>query len=120
MKKNYNFPAYTILETSILMSDNINAQECVLYALITSLSNNQDFCCYASNKYLAELMRCDTRSIQRMLKTLKEKEYIISIMNEQGNKRKLQPVINKMVEKKKEILNLFDYDWLNEEEGSEK
>ena len=37
-------------------------------------------------------------------------------MNEAGNKRKLQPVINKMVEQKKEILNLFDYDWLNEEE----
>ena len=121
MKKNdTSFPLYTIVETSILMNESISTQECVLYALITSLSNNQEGCCYASNKYLAKIMRCDPRSIQRMLKTLKERKYILSIINESNNKRKLQPVINKMVESKREILNLFDYNWLEEEEEKRK
>lgn len=47
----------------------------MLYGQISRLSNKEGYC-YASNKYLGELLHCNERSIQRFIEELKKNKFI--------------------------------------------
>jgi hypothetical protein len=57
-----------------LYADDLSAGEQVLMAYIRMM--DQDKHCFASNKYLGELMRCSEKRIRNMLVDLKRKGYI--------------------------------------------
>lgn len=63
----------------------------MLYALISSLANNKDKVCYASNKYLSDLLGYDKRSIQRMINNLILGEYVQVYYKK--NNRMIKPTI---------------------------
>ena len=48
-----NVGYYSIIPATILYNNELKANEKLLYAIITSLSNKEGYC-FASNKYLAE------------------------------------------------------------------
>ena len=47
----------------------------MLYGQISRLSNKEGYC-YASNNYLAELLDCSERSVQRFIEELKDNNFI--------------------------------------------
>ena len=54
MEEKQNVGYYSIIPSTILYNKNLKANEKILYAVITSLSNKEGYC-FASNKYFAEL-----------------------------------------------------------------
>ena len=71
-----NLPNFIVIEKDLLLDKSLNSSTKILYALISTLANNKDKVCYASNKYLASLLGYDIRSIQRMINDLINGDYI--------------------------------------------
>lgn len=104
-------------EAKILNEEDLNSSEKLLYITISALSYKTGFC-YATNKYLAEQLNITERYIQIAIQKLKEKKYIyVQWIN--GNKRLIKTYLDVCIDNKQNIsrqLDLFDYDWLNEED----
>lgn len=71
VKKNW----YAVLTADLLYSKDISLQEKVLMAVISNLSNEKGYC-FASNKYLAEVLNISTRSVQRYIKNLHKEGFL--------------------------------------------
>lgn len=54
---------------------NIGFGSKVLYGQISRLSNKNGYC-YASNKYFADLLNCNERSVQRFIEELKNSNLV--------------------------------------------
>ena len=58
-----------------LLDDNLSKSTIVLFTLLLSNSNQKGYA-YGTNKYYAEKLKCSTRTISSLIKTLVDKEYI--------------------------------------------
>ena len=78
---------YAVIPSYILNAKDITEGQKLLYALISSLSNDKGFC-YASNAYFAKRFGKTPRSIQLWINTLTAKGYISSKLNyKKGSKQ---------------------------------
>tara|TARA_Y100000592_G_scaffold40129_1_gene63681 strand:- start:22747 stop:23370 length:624 start_codon:yes stop_codon:yes gene_type:complete len=68
---------YAVIPSYILNANDLTSDEKLLYALITSLSNEKGYC-YASNSYFAKRFGKTDRSIKRWLQSLTSKSYVTS------------------------------------------
>lgn len=71
---------YAVIPSHILNAKDITSDEKLLYALITSLSNDKGYC-YASNAYFSKRFGKSDSSIKRWLSNLVLKNYICSKVN---------------------------------------
>lgn len=70
-----------------LLNDNLSKSTIVLFTLLLSNSNQKGYA-FGSNKYYAEKLKCTTRTIFTLLRTLVNKNYII-IERPRSFKRKI-------------------------------
>lgn len=78
-KPNY----YAIIPAKVRYDKDLSANAKLLYGEITALCNEKGFC-WASNSYFSSLYGVNDRSIQRLLKELKDKKYIsIEVLDNQ-------------------------------------
>lgn len=110
MMSNY----YGVVPMKIVLNEKIDNNDLKLYIVISNLSNLKGYC-YASNQYLAKVLKVSIRTIQYSIKKLEENEYIWV------NKRKEVDTLTTKrriyIQKEEENENkeeLFNYDWLNE------
>ena len=66
---------YAIIPATVLFNEKIKANEKLLYAIITVLSNKEGYC-YADNSYLGNLIGVGSRRITKLLKELANNNYI--------------------------------------------
>jgi len=60
---------YAVLTADVLYDKKLTSRQKILVAIIGNLSNEKGFC-FASNKYLSELLGCSVSSLQRDLSAL--------------------------------------------------
>ena len=77
---------YAKIPVSVLMDKSICANAKLLYGVIIVLSYIRNYC-FADNTYLAETLNTTRRTITRLIKELKDNDYIY-IVNEK-HKRKI-------------------------------
>lgn len=108
---------FIVLEYDVLDNENLTNTEKLLYGYIVALSQNDKGCCFISTNKLCELMKITPRQLRNCLSTLKKFNYICTSVIK--NKRYITPTINKFIEMRenenKKNIDLFDYDWLNDE-----
>jgi hypothetical protein len=68
---------YAIIPSDLRSNKNLTADEMLLYADITSLTNERGYC-WASNSHFAELHNKSTRTISRWVSNLEKEGYIIT------------------------------------------
>lgn len=77
---------YAILPSTILFNKKLKANEKLLYAVITSLANKEGYC-YASNKYLAELLEAQPHTISIWISELREMGFLnLQMIKNEENK----------------------------------
>lgn len=85
---------YAIIPATVLFNEKIKANEKLLYAIITVLSNKEGYC-YASNKYIGRLLNAQPHTISKWVSHLKELGYICLdlIKNDKGEiiQRRIYP-----------------------------
>lgn len=62
---------YINIPSQVLQNKNLKPNSKILYGEIARLSQKDGYC-YASNKYLGELLNVKEKSVSRLLKELKE------------------------------------------------
>lgn len=87
MKKEVDRPNYyAIIPSKVRYDSSLTANAKLLYGEITALCNEKGYC-WASNSYFSNLYGVSDRSIQMLLKQLKDKNYIkIDIIDKQSRK----------------------------------
>jgi hypothetical protein len=75
MTENTHQSTFSILPSYILELDHLEPNAKLLFAIITSLTQREGYC-WASNKFLAEKMRCTDKAIEKWLKSLKDAQCI--------------------------------------------
>ena len=66
---------YVEVPMIVLLDDGISSTSKLLMGLITTLTMKEGFC-YASNKYLSNLLKVSRRTITSCISSLKRKNYI--------------------------------------------
>jgi DNA-binding MarR family transcriptional regulator len=90
MKK--EFSTYSVIPTEIMLSKDLSSTTKVLYGLISSLTNEKGYC-WASNKYLSDLLGITERQVSNNISQLVDNRYIVSDV-EKNYKRKIRLVIS--------------------------
>lgn len=85
MKK--EFGTYSIVPTEIMINKKISSTAKILYAIISSLTNEKGYC-WASNKYLGEVLDIKERQISDIINTLVDIGLINSVITD-NYKRKI-------------------------------
>lgn len=67
---------YSVIPATVLYNKELKANEKLLYAIITSLACKEGYC-FASNKYLAEKLDVNPKTISSWISDLKNKNFII-------------------------------------------
>ena len=62
---------FVVIPYWVLVSEELNANEKILYCVISSLTKKNGFC-YASNSYLADVMKMHPASVSRCVNHMKE------------------------------------------------
>lgn len=62
---------FVVIPYWVLVSEELNANEKILYGVISSLTKKNGFC-YASNSYLADVMKMHPASVSRCVNHMKE------------------------------------------------
>lgn len=75
---------FAILPANVRYDNRLKAQEKILYAEITALSNINKYC-HAGNPYFAELYGVDERTIRRWLNNLEKQGYVAIEFEKQGD-----------------------------------
>ena len=88
-KETNNVGYYSIIPATILYNKELKANEKLLYAIITSLSNKEGYC-FASNKYLAEKLGVNPKTISSWVSDLKDRNFIIVEQIRNENKQIIQ------------------------------
>lgn len=77
MKENENrIGYYSVIPATVLYNKELKANEKLLYAIITSLACKEGYC-FASNKYLAEKLDVNPKTISSWICDLKNKNFIV-------------------------------------------
>lgn len=90
---------YAIIEASVRYDSNIKANEKLLYAEITALTNMNNKC-IASNDYFAKLYNVDKATISRWISNLKKHGYIDVILTYQPDGKTIDKRIITLLTKK--------------------
>lgn len=75
MTNDINNFKYVEVPMIVLLDEDISSTSKLLMGLITTLTMKEGFC-YASNKYLSNLMKVSRRTITSCITSLKRKNYI--------------------------------------------
>lgn len=75
MTNDINNLKYVEVPMIVLLDEDISSTSKLLMGLITTLTMKEGFC-YASNKYLSNLMKVSRRTITSCITSLKRKKYI--------------------------------------------
>lgn len=67
---------YSVIPATVLYNKELKANEKLLYAIITSLACKEGYC-FASNKYLAEKLDVNPKTISSWISDLKNKNFIV-------------------------------------------
>ena len=67
---------YSVIPATVLYNKELKANEKLLYAIITSLACKEGYC-FASNKYLAEKLDVNPKTISSWICDLKNKDFIV-------------------------------------------
>jgi hypothetical protein len=89
MKK--EFSTYSVIPTEVMLSEKLSSTSKIVYGIISSLTNEKGYC-WASNKYLGDLLKLSESQISRVISELVEQRLLISDV-ERNYKRKIQLVI---------------------------
>lgn len=89
MKK--DFSTFSVIPTEVMINKEISSTAKVVYGIISSLTNEKGYC-WASNRYLGELMSLSEGQISLIINELVKQRLIISDI-EANYKRKLRLVI---------------------------
>lgn len=85
---------YAIIPATVLFNEKIKANEKLLYAIITVLSNKEGYC-FASNSYLVNLLNAKPHTISKWVSHLKELGFVCLdiIRNDKGEiiQRRIYP-----------------------------
>lgn len=85
---------YAIIPATVLFNEKIKANEKLLYAIITVLSNKEGYC-FASNSYLGKLLNAKPHTISKWVSHLKELGFVCLdiIKNDKGEiiQRRIYP-----------------------------
>lgn len=88
-EKEDNVGYYSIIPATVLYNKELKANEKLLYAIITSLANKAGYC-FASNKYLAEKLDVNPKTISSWISDLRDKNFIIVEQIRNENKQIIQ------------------------------
>lgn len=75
MNNDINNLKYVEVPMIVLLDEDISSTAKLLMGLITTLTMKEGFC-YASNKYLSNLLKVSRRTITSCISSLKRKNYI--------------------------------------------
>lgn len=90
MKENKdNVGYYSIIPATILYNKELKANEKLLYAIIASLACKEGYC-FATNKYLAEKLGVNPKTISSWISDLQKRKFIIVELIRNENKQIIQ------------------------------
>lgn len=75
MEEKQNIGYYSIIPATILYNRDLKANQKILYAVITSLSNKEGYC-FASNKYLAGKLNVGANTVSGWITDLRRKNLV--------------------------------------------
>ena len=85
------FSTFSVIPTEIIINKEISSTEKLLYAVISSLTNEKGYC-WASNQYLGDLIGISERHASRSINKLLQ-EQLIEVDIKDNSKRKI-PLVN--------------------------
>ena len=88
-EKENNIGYYSIIPATILYNKELKANEKLLYAIITSLACKEGYC-FATNKYLAQKLNVNPKTISSWISHLEDKNFIIVELIRNENKQIIQ------------------------------
>ena len=88
-EKKENIGYYSIIPATILYNKELKANEKLLYAIITSLACKEGYC-FATNKYLAEKLGVNPKTISSLISDLQKRKFIIVELIRNENKQIIQ------------------------------
>ena len=80
---------YSVIPATVLYNKDLKASEKLLYAIITSLACKEGYC-FASNKYLAEKLDVNPKTVSSWISDLRDKGFITVELIRNENKQILQ------------------------------
>ena len=80
---------YAIIPATVLFNENLKANEKLLYAVITALSNKEGYC-FATNNYFAEELGVHPKTVSSWISDLRDKNFIKVEMVRKENKQIIQ------------------------------
>ena len=80
---------YSVIPATVLYNKELKANEKLLYAIITSLACKEGYC-FASNKYLAEKLDVNPKTISSWISDLRDRGFIIVELIRNENKQIIQ------------------------------
>ena len=80
---------YSVIPATVLYNKELKANEKLLYAIITSLACKEGYC-FASNKYLAEKLDVNPKTVSNWISDLRDKNFIIVELIRNENKQIIQ------------------------------
>ncbi len=87
--KEENVGYYSVIPATILYNKELKANEKLLYAIITSLACKEGYC-FATNKYLAEKLGVNPKTISSWISDLNKRNFIIVEVIRNENKQIIQ------------------------------
>lgn len=88
-EKEDNVGYYSVIPATILYNKELKANEKLLYAIITSLACKEGYC-FATNKYLAEKLGVNPKTISSWISDLNKRNFIIVKVIRNENKQIIQ------------------------------
>ena len=88
-EKEENVGYYSVIPATVLYNKKLKANEKLLYAIITSLACKEGYC-FATNKYLAEKLGVNPKTISSWISDLKDRNFIIVELIRNENKQIIQ------------------------------
>lgn len=88
-EKEENVGYYSIIPATVLYNKELKANEKLLYAIITSLACKEGYC-FATNKYLAEKLGVNPKTISSCISDLQKRKFIIVELIRNENKQIIQ------------------------------
>lgn len=72
--------SYIIIPQDILEDNELNSTDKLVYGIILSLTRNNGFC-WASNQYIADILKITTRTVSTCISKLRKLGYVQSSKN---------------------------------------
>ena len=66
-----------VIPAEVLANENLTPREMILFGYLLNMTYNDHGCCWASNRYLARLIRVTPETVSAMLAKLTKEQYIL-------------------------------------------